>query len=86
VNDGVYFPSYKAIDPNIPAPLYKEPAKIKLDHLPDKILFPEHWLFYDGDLNKVRAEIAKNVILAKNMSFQEYQIYRERFQNFKEYL
>ena len=23
VCDGVYFPSYKAMDPNVPAPLYK---------------------------------------------------------------
>lgn len=51
--------------------------------MPDKILFPEHWLFYDGDLNKVRAEIAKNVILAKNMDFKEYQAYRLKFQRFK---
>ncbi len=55
VNDALYFPSYGAIDPNVPAPLYKEDANIKPMHLPDKILFPEHWLFYDGDLNKVRA-------------------------------
>lgn len=40
VNDGVYFPSYNAIDPNVPAPLYKEPANVKPVHMPDKILFP----------------------------------------------
>ena len=44
--------------------------------LPDKVLFPEHWLFYDGDLNKVRAEIGKNIILAKNMSYKEYKVYK----------
>jgi hypothetical protein len=70
VNDGIYYPSYTAQDPNIGAPLYKEPANVQPAHLPDKVLFPEHWLFYDGDLNKVRAEIAKNVLLAKNMSFK----------------
>lgn len=79
VNDGIYFPSYGAIDPNVAAPLYKEPANVQPMHLPDKILFPEHWLFYDRDLNKVRAEIAKNVILAKNMSFKEYKEYKIQF-------
>ena len=49
-------------------------------------MFPEHWLFYDGDLKKVRAEIAKNVLIAKNMSFQEYQGYRKKFDAFKKYL
>jgi hypothetical protein len=47
----------------------KEPANVQPLHIPDKDLFPERWMFYDGDLNKVRAEIAKNVILAKNMSY-----------------
>lgn len=55
VNDAAYFPSYGAVDPNVPAPLYKQNADVKPMHLPDKVLFPEHWLFYDGDLNKVRA-------------------------------
>jgi len=55
VNDGIYFPSYQAIDANVPAPLFKEPSDVKPAHLPEKILFPEHWLFYSGDLNKVRA-------------------------------
>jgi hypothetical protein len=55
-------------------------------HLPDKVLFPEHWLFYDGDLNKVRAEIAKNVILGKGMDFDTYKRYALRFDAFKEYL
>ena len=75
VCDGVYYPQYTAIDPNVAVPLLKEKANVQPMHTPDKDLFPEHWLFYDGDLNKVRAEIAKNVILAKNMSFKEYKQY-----------
>ena len=52
-------------------------------HLPEKVLFPEHWVFYDGDLNKVKAEIAKNVILAKNMNFDQYKQYTVKFEAFK---
>jgi len=55
VNDGIYYPNYSQIDANIQGIVYKLPA---------------HWVFYDGDLDKVRAEIAKNVILAKNMPFK----------------
>ena len=55
-------------------------------HLPEKVLFPEHWVFYDGDLNKVKAEIAKNVILAKNMNFDQYKQYTVKFEAFKLYL
>lgn len=69
MNDGVYFPTYDAIDPKIAAPLYKKPANVKPIHTPEKDLFPEHWLFYDGDLNKVRAEIAKNVLIGNGLSF-----------------
>ncbi len=58
------------MDPNLPAPLYKAPSNVKPQHLPEKVLFPEHWMFYDGDLNRVKAEIAKNVFLAKNMTFK----------------
>ena len=54
--------------------------------MPDKQLFPEHCLFYDGDLKKVRAEIAKNVLLVKGMSFQEYKQYATKFRAFKKYL
>lgn len=86
VNDGVYFPKYTAIDKNIPTPLFKEPANIQPEHLPEKYLFPEHWEFYDGDLNKVRAELAKNVLLAGGMNFQEYQKHAKQVNSFKEYL
>ena len=46
-------------------------------------MFPEHWMFYDGDLNKVRAQIAKNVLFGEGLSFQEYQIYAKRLAAFK---
>ena len=36
VNDGIYYPSYDAIDPNIAAPLYKDPANVKPKNIPDK--------------------------------------------------
>ena len=36
VNDGIYFPSYNAIDANVPAPLYKEESKVKPIHMPEK--------------------------------------------------
>lgn len=39
-------------------------------HLPDKVLYPEHWEFYDGDINTIRAELAKNVLVAGGLSFQ----------------
>ena len=41
-------------------------------------------MYYDGDMNKVRAEIAKNVLLADGMSFNEYQVHVKRFNAFKE--
>ena len=34
VCDGIYFPSYEAIDANTPAPLYKQPTNVKPIHLP----------------------------------------------------
>ena len=55
-------------------------------HTPDKELFPEHWLFYDGDLNKVRAEIAKNVLMGNGLSFLEYNFYAKRFKAFKNFM
>ena len=49
-------------------------------------MFPEHWLFYDGDLNKVKAEIAKNVLISNNMNFHQYQAYVKSMQAFKKYM
>lgn len=49
-------------------------------------MFPEHWEFYDGDLNKVRAEVAKNVLLAGGMGFEEYRRYAKQVGEFKEFL
>lgn len=69
MTDATYFPNYTAIDPNVHGPIMRKDFDVHPPHLSDKQLFPEHWLFYDGDLNKVRAEIAKNVLLAKNMDF-----------------
>ena len=40
-------------------------------------------MFYDGDLNKVRAEIAKNVLMAQGMDFAQYSLYAKKFQAFK---
>lgn len=54
--------------------------------MPDKELFPEHWIFYDGDLNKVRAEIAKNVLIGNGLTFEEYQNYSKKFSAFKKYM
>lgn len=70
INDGVYFPSYEAIDPHIPGPIMRNPVDVQPAHLPDKEIFPEHWVFYDGDLNKVRAEIAKNVLIGGGLPFE----------------
>lgn len=55
-------------------------------HMPDKEMFPEHWLFYDGDLNKVRAEIAKNVLIGNGLDFKEYQKFTKKFNAFKNYM
>lgn len=52
--------------------MYHTPADVKPKNIPDKLLFPEHWLFYDGDIGKVRAEIAKNVLMAGGLNFKEY--------------
>ena len=82
----MYFPRYTAIDANVAAPLYKKPVDVEPMHLPDKILYPEHWEFYDGDLNRVRAELAKNVLIGGGMSFDEYKKYTRQMQVFKEYL
>ena len=83
VNDGIYFPSYAGIDANVAGPIYKEPANVRPAHLPDSELFPEHWMYYDGDLNKVRAEIAKNVLIGGGMNFEEYNSYAKKFRAFK---
>jgi hypothetical protein len=55
VNDGLYYPKYTELETNVSVPLYKEPTDHKPPNVPDNEVFPEHWLFYDGDLNKVRA-------------------------------
>ena len=49
-------------------------------------MFPEHWLFYDGDLNKVKAEVAKNVLISNNLTFSQYQVYVKSMQAFKKYM
>lgn len=40
-------------------------------------------MYYDGDLNKVRAEIAKNVLIGGGMNFEEYNSYAKKFRAFK---
>ena len=86
VNDGIYFPEYTAIDKNVRGPLYRAPSNVQPPHLPEGVLFPEHWKFYDGDLNKVRAEVAKNVMIANGLGFNEYQVYAKSINEFKAYL
>jgi hypothetical protein len=46
-------PSLKLVKPRAPGFIYHEPTDIKPENIPDKLLFPEKWNFYDVDLDIV---------------------------------
>ena len=78
------FPNIKLTKPNKLVFKYYKPAEVGPEHTPDKVENPGRWVFYDVDLDAVRADLARNVYLgAKDedpVAFKE----REEFQQMLE--
>lgn len=68
------------LKPHKGVPLMMQPTEHQPAHLPDKAEFPERWQFYDVNLNAVREEAAKNVLISGKLSQEEF-LRHENFMN-----
>ena len=54
-------PNIEAVKPGLKGFKYMPPAEVGPEHPPDKDLAPEHWQFYDVNLDAVREDTKKGV-------------------------
>ena len=71
-------PNYDMTKPNRLVFKYHQPSNVQPTNIPDKELHPEYWRFYDVDLDKVRAELAKNISLTGGLPGETPQQFRAR--------
>ena len=78
------YPNYNVTKPNKLVFKYYQPAVVGPQHVPDATENPGKWVFYDVDLDAVRAELARNVYFgAKDESPEDFKE-REEFQEMLE--
>lgn len=63
---------------------YYKPAEVGPKHVPDSVENPGRWVYYDVDLDAVRAELARNVYFGAKDEDSEAFKEREEFQQMLE--
>ena len=64
-------PDFDYDKPNKGVPLYKPPSEIEPKNVPDKVLYPEHWKYYDLNLDAIK-EVQQPHDFAQNMKLDEF--------------
>lgn len=70
------YPDFDYDKPKKLTHMYKDPVEQAPTNIPDKALKPEHWKFYDGDLDAVR-EVGPKPDFAQNMDIDEFVAHEE---------
>ena len=58
-------------------PVYKQPSDVRPIHIPDKVINPEKWKFYDPNLDAIK-EVQQQYDFAQNLKLDEF-IEKEEF-------
>jgi hypothetical protein len=66
------FPNLDSVKPQIHGVAIKEDSNIMPWHIPDKLLEPEIWKFYDPNLDAIKEDIGRVNNFARNLEIEEY--------------
>lgn len=84
--DAIINPNYNLVEKRAPATVIKDTISVKEPpNLPDKLLYPERWQFYDADYNVVKPTTEVGGIFAKD-DFLTFKLKENEREMLREYL